>query len=443
MTHSQAPLSDLDQRMPAHRAGRLKILMLVQIVPYPLDAGPKARAYHVLRWLAARAELTLVCFSREDDPPEALEHLRGICHAFHAIPIRRSKLRDAWYLVQALASRRSFIILRDRRSNMLRALREHVDNNDFDALHVDQLWMAGYANHLKIPLRVLDNHNAVYLVFQRLADGETNPLKRWFFQREARTITRYEANQLSEFDHTLFVSENDREAMRSVASENQLAAIQERTSVLPICVDVSSVAPVIPRDDARRITILGTMFWPPNAEGVRWFVDQILPAILTAMPDAILTVIGKRPPSDLLSLSERFGPSVEVCGYVEDLQPYLEETAVFAVPLLSGGGMRVKILDAWAWQLPVVSTQIGAEGLEYQTEEDILIADDAEGFAKYVIGLLRDKRLREAIGRGGRDRVASHYNSVTVYDQLESIYAPNLAREKFRADPIDRRSSPK
>ena len=125
-----------------------------------------------------------------------------------------------------------------------------------------------------------------------------------------------------------------------------------------------------------RITFLGGTHWPPNAEGVRWFADYVWPAVAAAVPEAVFTVIGK-------GGLGRLGPagyrsSVDVTGYLPDVESHLSETAAFVVPLKTGAGMRVKILDAWCWALPIVSTTIGAEGIRTEAGENILLADDGK-----------------------------------------------------------------
>lgn len=134
------------------------------------------------------------------------------------------------------------------------------------------------------------------------------------------------------------------------------------------------------------------------------------------MPGATLTVIGKNPPPELA------GEGVEITGYVPDLTPYLAETAVFVVPLHAGGGMRVKILDAWSWGLPVVSTTIGAEGMDVRHQDNILIADTATTFARAVLSLLNDTELARQIGQSGRQTIMQSYNWQTVYTAWDDVY---------------------
>jgi glycosyltransferase involved in cell wall biosynthesis len=162
------------------------------------------------------------------------------------------------------------------------------------------------------------------------------------------------------------------------------------------------------------------MFWPPNIQGVLWFAREVLPLIHRQEPEARFVVVGKDPPAEVLALAD--DPRVDVTGYVADLQPYLAAADAFVVPLHAGGGMRVKILDAWMWGLPVVSTPIGAEGIDTRTGENVLIAPDAPTFAEATLRLLRDKALNRRLRAGGRSWVEAHYSWQAVYKQVDRVY---------------------
>lgn len=398
---------------------RPRVLFLSQVLPHPLDSGPKIRAYHVLRRLARSYEVTLVSFVRGDEPEASIEHLRGLCAALHLVTIRRRRGRDLRDLAKAFLTGESWLILRDRRAEM-EDLLSKLESSRFDALHCDQLWMAQYARAVPSLDRVLDLHNATYLILDRMADAEWNPLRRILLRREARKVAELERELLrsGDFDQVFFVSREDRDAL--LGGSHALAGV--RTEVLPIAVDVEAIEPVPVLDSAHRVTFLGTMYWPPNADGARWFARRVWPAICERRPEARFTVIGKRPPSDLQRIANAPGSGVELSGYVKDLQPLLSETAVFVVPLLAGGGMRVKILDAWAWGLPVVSTSIGAEGLETGDGKAIRIADAPDELAACIVELLADRGAREALGAAGREQVRREYDVNRSYEAIDAAY---------------------
>lgn len=412
----------------------MKILFLTQVLPYPLDAGPKMRAYYTLRHLGVRHEMTLLSFVRDSDSPEALEHLRSEipCRALHTVPMARSLWRNVWDLGRSLLSPTPFLISRDWDAAMAGKLAELVAAERFDVIHADQLWMAPYALYAQQlyadgqkPLTVLDQHNALFQIPRRLAQHESNPLKRLFWQLEAFKMARYEWPICDQFDQVVWVSEEDRAAVAAQKAKERGTSDASETSqeldrVIPICVDPTRRT-VIPRQaDARRVTFLGGLHWPPNSQGVLWFVRQVWPQINQAVPNAQLTLIGKGAPKALKAACRAYN-NIELTGYVADIQPYLAETGAFIVPILAGGGMRVKILDAWCWGMPIVSTPLGAEGFHLKDGQNILLADTPQAFAQHVVRLLQEPSLGTQLAAGGREAIKRYYDWRTVYEKWDEV----------------------
>lgn len=399
----------------------MRILYLSQLVPYPADAGPKVRSLHVIEYLAAAGhDVTLVAFSRPTDAQEAIDHLKRFCQQVHTVPMHRSRVKDAGFFVKSLLNGEPFLMARDYVPQMHHLLQKLVTESEFDAVHADQLWMAPYALEVKrlapkIKL-VLDQHNAVYLVPERMAGNSSNPLKKWVLGLEGQKLARYEVETCAKFDDVVWVTDDDRQALKQVAN-GQAEKITGPT--IPICVDPMAKQAVTRNEDSKRVTFLGGLHWPPNAEGIIWFYQQVWPRILQAVPDAQLTIIGKNPPREL---EDGGALNVEVTGFVDDPLPYLEDTAVFIVPLHSGGGMRVKIIDGWSWGLPIVSTTIGAEGIQYCDQKDIFIADTAEAFAESAIALLNDKEMANALSAEGRHTVETHFSWQKTYKAWDQVY---------------------
>jgi glycosyltransferase involved in cell wall biosynthesis len=416
--------------MPAQ--SRLRILFLTQVFPYPLVGGAKIRAYYMLRYLAERHQVTLVSFVRDDDGQEEIDHLRQFCHAVHTIPMSRSYLKNGRSLLESLARGQPLIIVRDRLPEMETMLQGLAETTSFDVIHADQTSMAQYALFARDasdegirPRILLDQHNALYLVVRRQARYERGRLKRLLWTREARLLSWYESTLLREFDEVLTVTANDREALLDLLDEQEGVRRGEHITVVPICVDPANQSLLPRKESAPKIIHLGTMFWPPNIEGVLWFAKEILPRVVTAVPDAAFVVAGKNPPQEIRALTSSASPlsaHVHVTGFVADPDPLLASSQVFVVPLLAGGGMRVKILDAWQWGLPVVSTTIGAEGILKRPGENILLADEPQAFADAVIRVLTEPELADRLRRNGRGWVEQHYDWNIVYKNLDAIY---------------------
>jgi glycosyltransferase involved in cell wall biosynthesis len=391
----------------------MRIAFLSQLLPLPLDAGPKIRSYYVLRHLAeAGHDVTLVCFVRASDKDSDVRALGAFCRGVETVPLRRSTQQDVRDGVRSLFSASPFLVLRDQVPEMSARIRRTLERGSWDAVHADQLWMAPYAAACDgVQLKVLDQHNAVFRVPERLAANERNPIAKALLRREAAKLARFERDTLDRFDRVVWVSEDDRAALANHARRGR------RDQVIPIAVDPGATRPV-ERPRPFRVTFLGGIHWPPNAEAVRWFAERVWPKVTAAVPDSVFTVIGKGSPGRLGG-----APRIAVTGYVPDLQPYLAETAAFVVPLLTGAGMRVKILDAWCWALPVVSTTVGAEGLNGVHGENLLIGDEPETFADHLIRILRDGREAARLARNGRATVEADYDWRKVYRAWDRVYS--------------------
>jgi len=394
----------------------MRILFMSQLLPLPLDAGPKIRAYYVLRYLAeAGHELTLLCFTRPGDDERNIHRLRGICRSVETVPLNRSRLKDVANGLHSLFSATPFLILRDQLPSMQQKLEEIMGSRSFDALHADQLWMAPYSMKcLGPPLKVLDQHNAVFMIPRRMVEHERNPLTRVLLRKEASKLETFEHLACRTFDQVVWVTDQDRKAVGSPGGHHSA-----RDRVIPIATDTSTQR-AVKRSQPFRVTFLGGMHWPPNAEGVSWFAEQVWPRVARTVPSAVLTLIGKGAPKKLCR--QAMGSRVEVTGYVSDLERYLSETAAFIVPLRSGAGMRVKILDAWSWGLPVVSTSVGAEGISTVDGENLLIADDEESFADCLIRVMQERTLARRLSENGRTAVEMLYDWRRVYQAWDQIY---------------------
>ena len=440
----------------------MRILFLTQILPYPLDAGPKIRAYYVLRYLAQHHEVTLVSFVRPSDSEASIAHLRQFCQAVHTQVMPRTKLLDAYHLTKSFITNQPFIIARDWVKGMANLLDNVMkqaisEQAPFDAVHADQLWMAPYAlwakkavNQALAPKVVLDQHNAVYLIPQRLAASEPNLLKRNMLALESRKLARYEVESCQKFDDVVWLTSEDYEAVQRwepAKDEGQdkgrdLDGGVPNSGLIPICSDPQMTPMVERRLDAHRVTFLGGLHWPPNADGVLWFARHVWPQVVKAVPNAVFTIICKDPPDEIKTLVASLS-NVDITGYVSDeaLPTYLAETAAFVVPLHAGGGMRVKILDAWTWGLPIVSTTVGAEGIRYNTQKpvtqngqsnepieiapDIIIADEPDAFASEIQRLLINPDVATQLGLAGRQALEDHYDWRKIYTSWDAVYDRN------------------
>ncbi|PDW04628.1 glycosyltransferase family 4 protein [Candidatus Viridilinea mediisalina] len=402
----------------------MRILLLTQVLPFPPDAGPKIKTYHLLQYLGKHHEVTLVSLIRSAQEEAHAEVLRKLCSAVYTIPLQRSRLRDAYYLATSMLRRDSFLMRRDHSDELHAFLHGLTRRQHFDIIHADQLNMAQFAVDLPGGARVIDQHNAVWTIVQRMAEHSPYP-RRVGLELEARHLRRYEARICARFDGMLAVSQPDLAFLELAAAE--VGVRLPATAVIPIAVDALSEAPVRRVAQPRTILSMATMFWPPNVDGVLWFAHEVYPLIKAAVPDAEFAVVGARPPAQVRQLGSA-DPSIHVTGYVADPQPFLQQAAALIVPVRAGGGMRVKILEALARGLPIVSTTIGYEGIRLQPGEHLLVGDTPQAFAAAVIELLRHPSLGQRLAKAGRSLAAEVYDWRVVNPQVEQLYEAALNR---------------
>lgn len=407
------------------------ILFLTQILPYPLVGGAKTRAYHILQHLAQQHRVTLISFTRQDDQPAHIQHLQTICHAVHTIPLTRSTLQDSLAIAHSLLSNKPISIVRDRNHAMHTLLRQCTAQTPFNIVHADQTAMAQYGLFVQQiqsppPRLILDQHNAMHHLVQRQSHYQTNLLQKLIWRREAALFAHYEANLLRRYDHILTVTAADKGALLHLLPPDEGIHIQDKMHVLPICVDPTLTPPIPRPDPSHHIIHIGTMFWPPNIEGVLWFANQVLPLIIEQVPTAHFTIVGKNPPASVLALTKPGAPlanHITITGFVDDPTPLLARSSAFIVPVRAGGGMRVKILDGWQWGLPIVSTSVGAEGISIRPGHNILLADTPTHFAQATSQLLTQPHLASLIATAGRNWVTENYAWQTTYPQIDPLYA--------------------
>jgi polysaccharide biosynthesis protein PslH len=404
----------------------VKILLLTQILPFPPDAGPKVKTWHVLRYLVKSGhDVTLVSYVREDEQKHIPEVQRlGI--QFHPVTIQRSRLMDVVYMLRSFITRRPFLIERDDLPQFRSVVNTLLSQHKFDVIHADQLTMTQFAQPEKVvgpgPARIFDAHNATWSIFERMQENASLVMKP-VIALEARRLKQYEAQVVRNFEHTLVVTDQDRHLLAGAASSNgALGPIQAKIETIPIAVDTRQLPPLQLEPGSKNIVTLGTLHYPPNADGIRWFMEKVYPLVQASIPGITLTVIGKNPPEDFIQAAS-VDPSIQVTGYVPDLDPYLKKAALMVVPVRAGSGMRVRLLEAFSRGVPTITTTIGLEGIDAQTDVDVLVADTADDFARQVYRLMNDEALRLALAQNGRRLAETKYDWQVVLCHLENLYS--------------------
>ena len=404
----------------------MHILFLTQILPYPLSSGPKIKTWHVLRYLAKSGhKITLASFVRPEELPY-IEDVKKVCSSVYTVPVHRSRVSDVYYFLRSQLTGRPFLVERDDVAEMRSVVNQVVASESVDVIHADQLTMAQFAFPLHInggkkPALVFDAHNAVWMITERMKQNAPFYLKLPLAVETGR-IKSYERKIVSDFDATLAVTEPDRLALMDTFHGHDSDG-GKHISVIPIAVDTCQIVPVPRAENSLNILTMGTLYYPPNADGIRWFIQQVFPLVRQSVPGAQLTIVGKNPPKDFLKLAAQEDSGIIITGFVPELDPYFAQSALAVIPVRAGGGMRVRILEAFARAMPVVTTTVGLEGIDAEPGVDVMVADSPGDFAKSVVSLFYDKGLQRQLSTNGRRLVEEKYDWQVVLGSLDKIYS--------------------
>ena len=367
----------------------------------PVDTGGKIRSYNLIKHLATRHQLVLLSYYGGERDTAYESHLRREFPG--AMPIHDATPRHgvSLYLDYArrLLSPAPYAVNKYTVSAVRRAVGEWLRDGRFDVAVCDFLSASrNFPAQLSTPC-VLFQHNVESVLWKRQARHEANPLRRLMFTVEALKMSRYERATVGRFPRVIAVSARDRDAMAHMTEPS-------RIEVVPTGVDVAGYRAAAGAT-AERATVmfLGSMDWEANIDAVDYFCREIWPAVRRSVPDALFRIVGRAPEARVRRLASE---SVEITGRVASVIDYLKDTAVFVVPLRIGGGTRLKIFEAMAAGRAVVSTSIGAEGLEVRDGHDVVLADTPETFANAVIALLKNNEERRRLGRAAEETAARH-----------------------------------
>jgi glycosyltransferase involved in cell wall biosynthesis len=403
----------------------MNILFLTQFLPYPPNSGPKIKTWHVLRYLSQYGhQTTLISFIRPEEI-SYIEAVKQVCSAVHTVPINRSRFSDLSYLIRSQFTGRPFLVERDDIAEIRYLIDCIISSKSIDVIHAHQLSMAQFAlpyakRDCGKPGLVFDAHNAIWTITHRMKQNAPAYL-RLPLMIETKRIKRYEAEIVREFNATLAVTESDRQALIR-AMENDGSVPAATITVLPIPVDTLEIQPVKRQVNPLNILTMGTFSYPPGADEIRWFVEEIFPLIRSKLPNVKLTILGTDPPQDLLELSKGPRSGIVVPGFVPELEPYYAESALVVIPGRVAGGTHIQILEAFARAMPVVTTTVGLEGIQAIPGKDVMVADNAPDFAKAVILLIKDTELQTQLSKNGRCLAEARYDWHVILKDLDRVY---------------------
>jgi sugar transferase (PEP-CTERM/EpsH1 system associated) len=380
----------------------MRILWIKTELLHPVDKGGRIRTYQMLRSLSRRHQVTYVCLDDGTAAPDAIERAREYAQQVVVVPFRPAPQRSAAFFVDLLRNLFSplpYAIARYRSQELGERVQQLAAAADL--IVCDFLVPSvNVPDGLPAPT-VLFEHNVEAMIWQRYVSVPQHPVRRAYMRVQWKRMLRHEARECRRFGQVIAVSPIDAELIRR---EYGIASVGH----VPTGVDLEYFSASRPRPpESRELVFIGSMDWMPNEDAIRWFASEIFGRIQERVPGARLTVVGRSPSTALRELAAR-NSAIEITGTVADVRPYLERAAVSVVPLRIGGGTRLKIYEAMAMAVPVVSTRIGAEGLPVRHGEQLLIADDSDEQVAAICALLTDPQRAAALSANALRHVQEH-----------------------------------
>jgi glycosyltransferase involved in cell wall biosynthesis len=410
----------------------MRLLYLVPYTPTPI----RTRPYNLVRSLARRGHaVTLATLWESPGEQQALAGLAG--EGLEVIAARLGRPRAAANLLGAVFTRRPLQADFCWQPGLARALRARLAPGapPYDGVLVEHLRGARYALLLKSLLAqasfdgaasspqaltpspsrapvIWDSVDCISYLFEQAARHSRRRFGRLMTQFELGRTRRYEAFLAGQFPRVLVTSAADQEALERLAREYPPPGPKAKPEVfvLPNGVDLDFFMPHLGERSGNTVVLTGKMSYHANVTAALYLVEEVMPRVWAARPDARVEIVGQAPPPEVRALAERYPGRVVVTGRVPDVRPHLWSAAVAAAPIVYGAGTQNKVLEAMACAAPVVATPQAVSALQARAGEDVLVGETAAVLAEQILGLLADEALRRRLGEAGRRYVTQHHN---------------------------------
>jgi glycosyltransferase involved in cell wall biosynthesis len=317
---------------------------------------------------------------------------------------------------------KSYHITRFHTRAFAQKITEVLQKETYDIIQLETLQMATYLDiirkYSKAPV-ILRAHNIEHKIWQRIADNCSNPFKRIYLTHLYRALKRFEIGILNKMDGIVAITPVDARNFDRLSHSTNIISIP-----FGINLETLSEDPIQPEEAS--LFHIGTMNWFPNEESIKWLITEVWPMVLKRLPDIELHLAGRYMPDWLLKLS---APQVTVEGEVPDVWEYMQRFSIMVVPLFSGSGIRIKIVEAMAAGKAIITTAIGAEGINYENGQHLVIAKDARSFTEAIVKLCNDKALRDSLGKNARMLIAKEHDNNKLMQKLTDFYTELLQKK--------------
>ncbi len=420
----------------------MKILFCIPRIPYPVDSGAKIRTYNLIKEIKKNNnEVTVLSFLFDKKELAAVEEFRRL--GVDLLTVAGKDKITLGTIFKAIFGFLPVSVAKYSSNEFSKCLKHLLQTKKFNLVHFDHIHMAQYIKCCgKVPA-VIDEHNVEAVILQRLAQSQKNIFLKWLFTFEYKKMYALEKKLCNKSALVTICSEDDQKIIIDI-SQNR-----NNVKVITNGVETDYFSPITKSDGSvvrdSDLVFTGSMDWLPNEDAIIYFSKEILPIIWQEKPDTKLYVVGKNPSEKIIELGAN-EPRIVITGKVVDVRPYIKNSGVYVVPIRFGGGTRLKILEAMSMCKAIVSTKIGAEGIKYTDNKDIVISEnvgiammspleensiytskvfqdkEAMKFAYAVINLLNNSSKRETLGKNAREMVVKKYDWHLIGSKLNTAY---------------------
>ncbi len=398
----------------------MKILLLTPKPPFPASDGSSMATAQVIEGLASRGHKVTVFFlntPKHKSTPETLPEKPQITFVSSFCD---TTVRPLPAFTSLFSGRYPYTVSRFITEETVKTLKTILARTTYDIIQIESLMMTPYLDVMreiaKTPV-IFRPHNTEYLIWSHLAGNEKNFLKKIYFNLLARQIKRYERSVSLRFRYILPISENDAEAFRSWNPDAAMMTLPYGITLRENRRETGSTPPTL--------LFLGALDWRPNQQGLAWFLKEVWPHLAQNHPGIRLLIAGRNPAPGMEKLVHMYsfhGRAVFL-GEIDDPEELYAQSTVFVVPLFAGSGIRIKILEATARRLAVISTPTGAKGLPFHDRQEILLADTPETFIQAVEKLLEDEAFYTKITENALLLLKKKFDREALFNDLEQFYA--------------------
>ena len=387
----------------------MRILFIADKVPYPIyNDGGTLMNYHLLKFLNHNHIVHFISFARDNLPDDFLKH---ICNTSILVN-KKIRLTKIHTLLSFIKQNPPFY--NNKSTGFTKNINDLIKNNKYDLIFIDSIFMDVYGSEINHPNKIISLHDSLSLLYLTFYKKSNNIFHKLYYGYCNFIYKKKELQILKTYKKCLFVSSKDINYLK-----NKSSLSVNNSFVIPNGVNQQLIdKPLKDSKDERRIVFTGVMDYKPNIDAVLFFVDKIFPLILIKNPKVIFSIVGKNPTKEIQELKSS---NIKVTGFVEDISEYILNSTVYVSPLVSGAGLKNKILEAMALRTPIVATSISLDGIAIEDNIHVLRKDNPKEFADSVCLLLNNEKLRNKLVSKSYELVLNKYSWEYIYSLYDKI----------------------